>query len=978
MTDFSAYTSLQDPAASVVGPQSLITSALNNPVAGAFNSLLDQRAPIVARGVSTQKSFDSKYTTPDPTLASAFQSASPDAIATLRSLDQHRVSLGQQPFSSADSAAMLRAADTRTLTTNPPERSLLSLPANALHDITNIATSLPKTLLQGIPRELLSIPQMPGAIADAMSGNSRNPDGTVTHTNPITALSRAPGLRLIPGAYTLGNLAEGTTGLRELITHPVMTGLDILPGASKLAEGTRVAELAAEAAQARMEAGGDVSAAIHPRPLSAVLTGKVVPGLDELGNPIDTLGRSRLGEAIDNLGQTRVGQLAKTAFGADARAITSKANEINQGLSISLNPEESILQKFAGDPAALREATVVRDSSKLADEYSHWTPEKVQSTTNLMEAGDFSSMDGEQLAYSSAYRDLQARYADIALAHDMGRIMDGELIPKAQADAVVAGRIKSQSFSDLTARRGNIESPTRDIPTILADAQDIASRPTVTGVRSKADLADQAAEYQSGALTPASKQLHLRALIHELDASGADTTGLMDLFHERPSRTDFSAINDRLTDLTVNGHIPRPNIPAQEMIDTLRTRSRTDGKLAVFVKALDSGDFALAKRTAADISRRTTYTIPELDGYIDSVSRARTRQAFLDSSNGLGKYTEANSARVTKALSSVEAQATPARFIPTIMNRVKQELISLHAGAAATDAARAVIVDDIMNGRYANVPGLDPATIPRLTRDIAATWPELRAQGIDPIFVHHVGLSQARELVTPHAYELTRAMSQFQARTLDVKPYIRDGSIAIKHQGLELLARRGSEEFAQFIADMGVDRDTAISRVLPRAMHMAERDPRIPLDEWTDRLLKTEYKQFNPRESGYTWSSDRLDKIADEARLIPRHIADVVDQLHNPRDFTFSAVTDPLMRTFRMSVLPLSPRFIAHQIFGSGMALLLRTDPGILKFAAQAREMLESGTLPDEMRAMLAGPRREAAELDYLSSRTASRWAVAT
>src|SRR5690606_18834955 len=89
--------------------------------------------------------------------------------------------------------------------------------------------------------------------------------------NQLAAVLNAPGVRMAPGAFVAGQLAQGTAGARELATHPLMAFLDVLPVANKAAAGTQVGRLATQAAE---------QAGRRPRALTALVTGKVLRDAD--------------------------------------------------------------------------------------------------------------------------------------------------------------------------------------------------------------------------------------------------------------------------------------------------------------------------------------------------------------------------------------------------------------------------------------------------------------------------------------------------------------------------------------------------------------------------------------------------------------------------------------------------------------------------------------------------------------------------
>lgn len=103
-----------------------------------------------------------------------------------------------------------------------------------LEDLRNIVTSLPK-LPAAMIHEAQSLQDAPKVFADIQS----SPDSdTLEKVGQV--LHEVPGVRMIPGAYTAGNLAE--RDFEQIAKTPVSTFLDVLPAAKATGAGKVASE----------------------------------------------------------------------------------------------------------------------------------------------------------------------------------------------------------------------------------------------------------------------------------------------------------------------------------------------------------------------------------------------------------------------------------------------------------------------------------------------------------------------------------------------------------------------------------------------------------------------------------------------------------------------------------------------------------------------------------------------------------------
>lgn len=143
----------------------------------------------------------------------------PATLDALRTLAQQRLTRGQLPPGAKDAPTLLRAGQTLRAQYPIPERgtSPLNILGNFAGDIRDIFTSIPK-LPYLLYQQVKELPSAPGQFAAALGKGD------------FQAASRVPGINLIPGAYTLGNILEGDFG--EMARHPGFTALDVAPLAS--------------------------------------------------------------------------------------------------------------------------------------------------------------------------------------------------------------------------------------------------------------------------------------------------------------------------------------------------------------------------------------------------------------------------------------------------------------------------------------------------------------------------------------------------------------------------------------------------------------------------------------------------------------------------------------------------------------------------------------------------------------------------
>lgn len=344
-------------------------------------------------------------------LAPLLQQAGSQQAGAFAGIQDRRLARGQSPWTMDESVRAIQAGRTGQAVTPAPKRSPFSPGAfvsNMRHDLGAILSTIPR-LPNALVQEARALPQLPAAIGAATAQN--NPG------EMIAGIAEAPGVRFIPGAFTVSALARGEG--RELAEHPLMAALDVLPVAGKLAGATRVGQ--AELLRA-------ASSGVRPRPLQALASRT----LDEAG----TLQPNVVGRGVESIvSGTRLGRFSREAFGPDARALMRTKAFHEQGVAEAFDRRAPL---DVNDPLAVE----ARRLSDLHDEFATVIPEPRMAaiTTELQTrgaAGVRAMATPDELPFIDAVIDTTQRLNDIKLSDDLLVRFNGESYPVEQARPLV-------------------------------------------------------------------------------------------------------------------------------------------------------------------------------------------------------------------------------------------------------------------------------------------------------------------------------------------------------------------------------------------------------------------------------------------------------------------------------------------------------------------------------------------------------------
>lgn len=872
-------------------------------------------------------SLSNKYTQLDQVLAQL----PPGVANALRDLDAGRVASGSAPTTMTQTPGMLQTALTNKQATPQPDRNPWNVVGNIRSDLSDILKSVPRLPLAAL-HEVRDVGNIGGYISDAREAG----------TNPLTALLQAPGVRMIPGSYVLGNVADGRGGLQELATHPLMAALDVLPVANRAAASTNVGRAATELAEA---------AGRRPRPLSAVLT----QSLDSNG----TLQRGRLGPLVDTVrNDTRLGQ-ALDAFGGSRSRDVARARG-------SLEQRYRSLLLGQGVPSTTVETFLPRVHdifTRYSDEYPMFKQSKAAAGPEF------------DAARAEFYRDLQ-RTPDKYNPALVNEIRDLNFdMAKFQQSQGNLGMFDDEWYDTTTANRLNKSQGRVDHAQRMTSLRNEYLSPSG---QFTTDQFRAALEDLRGSTGKQRSQL-AGALESTLDAYGYDLTNLKG----RGSDSWATSVDTLLSDPAFT---PTPRASLADVTRTLRARAG-DRQATLLEAAVANGQRGEVSKRLGIIERRAGGGGFDA-GFADDVKSLSRRYQFEDKTGR--QFTDSRLSRRQRAFDRTRSQAAPARFQALIGDQVQAEAGIKLRGEAERTLGRQLSPDEagqlvasIENRVWQNVPGLDSATaadmVKTVEREVAATWRELRAAGHDPVFVHKVSPARANQALAGNIGPIPTKQSATKERALDLSPGVNDVQVSLTHQAGEMLQQRYNEMFVDdVISRVGKSEADLRAEVLPEAQRRALRDPALDVEGHIFKQMDRGWTKFNPDEAGTAWGGVRLDKYRQDAWYIPKSVADNLHRYAKPPSI-LSSITDPLTKAFRYNVIGLSPSIIINNFFSNSVAMMAESGPRPFKHFAEARRWLaDPSMIPDEqLKAMIVAeiPNMEQLGTDaWLKSRTGGKF----
>lgn len=934
------------------------TNALTGPIIGAFNAPGAALARVGSLGGPRAPALDTKYPEHLASLTNKYAELSKEVSAlpeaqrnALIQYDSARVAKGASPLTKEQTRLVIQTLQSGEAATAPPDRKVGSVLTNFRSDLSDILKSVPRIPL-GIMHEATDLPHI----------GERIQENRAHGMNEVAAVLNAPGVRMIPGSFTLGNLAQGGKGVKELATHPLQTFLDVLPAAHSLAAGTDVAKAAAELSEA---------AGKRPRPLTAVLTGKVLR--DDAGNLVrgeitglPTVGRNRLGEAVDLFrDETRVGQALDSFGGARSREVNRIRGTLEQrlrGMSTGYMTPANGTEQLVMDGGTLLH--------KYADVYPFLAKDATGPEAAAQRAALYEGIQRTPDAYDprlvSDLRDFQYRAAKAQEEAGHLASFDGEWF-----DAKTAKNLRSGEAEVAHHRRIN-----EWMPHVL-DPGGV----TIDQLRSMVDDV-------SGIASKKQRKQAALAVEHIMDAHGIDP---------KPLSSTRAAIANREAHpaawgVTAHGMLDEatltPRRTLTDVLDILRQKDfRRDPQAARLRDAIATGNRKLTTDVLNNLMSRKPPALPDemYPGFRDD---ARSLSRRIQYQSEMKRFTPKRLEQVEGKFQNLRNKTAPARFHGLLSDEYAKRGVDVLTDEAERQLGRRVtpdeagqIAESLARQTWGQMPGIDAETAQHLmrqvNRDVTATWRELRDAGADPVFVHKVSPGRANQALAGNVGPVAERPSQGKERVMDLTPGVQDLGVSLRHQAGEILQEKYNTQFADdVIQRVGTVESELRERFADEAQRRAVVDPELDFEGHLQRIIARGFDKFNPDEAGRSWGGAKLDRYRQENWYIPKSVASNLHEYAKPPSL-FTAAVDPITKAFRYTVLGLSPSVIVNNFFSNAVAVTAESGPGFVKYWGEARKWLDDPSLiPNEqLKGMFLAehPQMEYLSRSWLNPRTADR-----
>jgi hypothetical protein len=857
------------------------------PLAAAAQTQLEalQGQPIVRALPKSSRGFDRKYqnATPEST------GIDPTVFAALRAFDLDRAKSGKQPLSAEQTQKVVEAATNRTTPTPVAERSITDVGGNFVSDLADIAKSIPR-----LPKALYEEGKRALNIGDELA-----------KVDSLADVTRLPGIDLIPGAYTVGNIADGTAGLKEAATHPLFTLLDVLPGAKAAAATTKVAKLSAAENAARI-AAGDPIALNRTNPIRDVLSKKIVEGPEG-----PTVVRNYLGNAAGLVADSRVGQAWTSAFGARTRQTVKP-------VGIAANELQDL----------------VSSNKPIPDKYASYTPiiESARTTNGILSETVAKKYNIEPERIAQLTDDMQMNPAALDDLPDNEALWVADVrANRAQLDTFLEEAGLLERFNDELYLPADAQKLARTQQTWMGGVGKVMSRTD----RLFAKYVDRGG-------------MKVGAFADDLAANGGWTPELAATLPDelRPSFEAYQAW------------------AANPTADTLMDFRKATNKLA-------NG------RTRLGASGRVG---PAGESGVSSLAEFGNLRKELD--------------KMRKFQRQFEVDATPARYQPAVSDRAIRDYIEYRFGDDATkvDAALTAyhkgLLDKVEGFSATRIPkSVDPVTgakIPAVKglydffEDSASVWREMKDAGFDPIYVHRVSPDQATAMAYPKVGLSEFRPSSLKERTFDMTPMVKDATVAMQHEAVEVLKSKVTDDLIETVANrVAVPAAEVEARYMRQAERAAALDPSINVRDHLDRIIKKTYEGYDS-ESIFSGTKPATVATSPE-QYIRRTDAKALRQMFKRDAFNLFSQVDPFTGVMRTSLLALSPRWHVYNVLGGAIMLQGQSSWGVWKKlpdAIDAVKKLHAGEdpgLPHDFVSSLGGMERDAAQYQVRTGATLRR-----
>lgn len=920
---------------------------------------VDASTPIVTDHPDHTRSLVRKYTSaanwsPDPEYARELKRSTPGARTALRTLDTQRVARGSSPYASKESAFGLRAASDNAPATPERDQSLFEALSS---DARAFFTSIPK-----LPAILA---QEPGDIWAHYTGQKTTPIG-----NPFD-LAKLPGLRMVPGSFIAGQFGTGadSKGFAGLAEHPLFTALDVLPYASKAAKLTPTVQRAIELAGPQADVLG-----IAPRvkPLSTLARNWSPKGVrtEAWVNPrslgvtpsVERLAPNALGRALDRAGtafnETRPGATLRAAFGEPSRVTSQIGNRVwFDEATDQITRAQKALDEGTPMPADIKPAAIaMAEANKLSADLSFAPSEARAAFDEVLGSTDrastLASLTPELRAYVEPLMDITDRLlADkldrgivkaVTYTDDAGKSFV-EHLPAKEADAIFAAREASTVAQDRAARAMFAKNPTLAAPHVdhIIDELPAILRGDLPGLQSISQ-----------------RRAAIRASLSTLDQLGYDVRSTWDAVTKADTKGKMAFISN---------NIPQSfplRASASELDNAVAAlKSSSDPMAVAFRTQVASGDWSAALGSLRALKQRTTHSFALPWKAVRDDLQTRILASSATSKLDQVGWSDAAAAKAAKQVRKVEVAKMPGRFAEPVRKTAATSFIDDARAAVAGDAdalsrlklnslshAEAdAIVQAVNDHTLFKLKDVDPtllSTYSNYYRDAKKSWMDMRAQGVDPFFIHNVTPAQAKSMRNAFVLDYVKSLSAAKDKGASIEraPSSANLVLSVTHDAFELLQRDASETFVRTLGEsLAIPMSDALRQFEPRAQAIAARTGRN-YNEVLMSLTEKHFSPFDPTPKGMKKRAGMTTTFADTKFVIPREAAANLDKLM-AEPGALSQMMQVPMKLFRTSILPLSPRWHLNNVAGGAILVSVKAGPSAFRHTREAWRMAREGTL---------------------------------
>lgn len=865
----------------------------------------------------------------------------------MKRLDAKRANMGQNPLTAAQTRLAGTAANQQRAVTPEPEQGFFGDVASNIADIASAIPHLPVTLF----REAQAIRELPQAFqALPETGNSLERVGNI---------AQLPGVRFVPGSFVASQFGTGQPGMSGVINNPVISALDVLPYFSKAAKLSTTVKTAEDLAEAARPVQALTGAPTRTPAISTFVRnyrpgGPVVETVQKLGQPVERLAPNPIGKAMDTLkseltgSRNAVTRTLGSAFGQESRFLARSFQRLGYDASLGdlrgyggITPDDELGASIAA--RARNEVDAIREEFK-----GQIAPERQQTIYNSAVRDQLDDLTDTERAYLTRIDDAQQPIVEHLV--NTGQL---ERLPVAGQSEIydigTAAEIKRRRY--LEGRQAGVAK----LRAHLDPRNEFRATPDDLLTDFRTMLADE--NVSKGA-----KVQLARGYLTGLDDMNIDVSALRKELAWRGGKA--SDMRDWVIpdDLTPRATPYNPAVVGESLTELKRLRSNDpiarDLYRALSAKRFTEADATMASDALRKLSARKKFpTALNVDDLRNEITRRRQTITALHGieraggSGGKKMYSDSLADIARKRREITERKAVPARFAEPVRQALDEKLLAekydLLPDADPTTLAN--FDTAVMTRNYDELAELG-VPIGRMRSEARQSWQDLRAQGMEPVFMHSVSKQRARSLIDwPRVTDNSKlTLSQTKARLWDAGPQTGDVAIAVEARAMEYLMQQGSKAFADdILTHLAKSSDQVIAEYRPIAIKRIERrggDVTSELQQELTDLIARDKTPFDPDSFVNGRSGGKAENRA--PYYLPKTVGNSLDKLSPPPSDLLHALNKP-MKLFRTSVLPLSPRWHVYNILGGAVMLLGRADNPvtIMKYARDAYRMTRDGGL---------------------------------